>query len=326
MDDLAQYLGELRTRASEYGPQLRRNEALTRSALIDPVLAQLGWDVHDPGQVIPEFSAGNGRVDYALFNGRESRPVAFIEAKSLGTPLADKLAQAITYCNEQGVKYFAVSDGQRWEVYETFRAVPNPEKIIFKVDIGNDANNLSALRLLWLWRGNFTDGGNPETPSVPNTAVPLGDEAAPPGDQSPQPNYPTIISGAAHIGNAWKSLRSEMSNLRRRRGQPAPSDIRFGDGSVSPVKTWSGLQISTANWLVSRDRLNPSKCPIVTSQGTHIVHRDPVRSDGKPFLRPFQVAEMWLDLNYSALDHSRLAIEMISALGEDPDAVMVRWS
>lgn len=69
LDDLARLFAGLRSRATEYGTELRRNEALTRAALIDPVLVQLGWDVHDPGQMIPEYHAGRGRVDYALFDG-----------------------------------------------------------------------------------------------------------------------------------------------------------------------------------------------------------------------------------------------------------------
>ena len=326
LDDLARLFADLRSRATEYGTELRRNEALTRAALIDPVLVQLGWDVHDPGQMIPEYHAGRGRVDYALFDGQNARPVAFVEAKSLGTPLADKLAQAITYCNEQGVKYFAVTDGQRWEIYETFRAVPNPDKLIFKVDLGNDPDHRSALRLLWLWRGNFTGHGDPETATFPDAETPSTGGAKSSDKRHRQPTRPNGTSRETDVEGNWKPLRSVLSDLRRTKGQPPPSGIRFPDGESSAVKTWRDLQVSTANWLVSRGRLSASRCPVVTSRGTHIVHREPTRSDGSPFVSPVEVAGMWLDLNWSAMNHARLTLELVGLLGEDPESVFVRWS
>jgi predicted type IV restriction endonuclease len=66
-------------------------EAQTRSALIDPFLASLGYDIHDPGEVIPEYASdpttmfnagakGRDKVDYAIaLNGTV---VMLIEAKA----------------------------------------------------------------------------------------------------------------------------------------------------------------------------------------------------------------------------------------------------
>ena len=86
LDDLVHVIETLQQRIKDHGDSLRQNETRTRMALIDPLLQALGWDVADPGLVTPEYSAGNGRADYALLGGN-GNPAAFIEAKHFGEPL-----------------------------------------------------------------------------------------------------------------------------------------------------------------------------------------------------------------------------------------------
>ncbi len=75
---------------------MTRTEAQTRSELIDALLAQSGWDVKDPIQVIEEFDIltelpegiaepqtpyqGHQFSDYVLL-GKNRRPLAVVEAK-----------------------------------------------------------------------------------------------------------------------------------------------------------------------------------------------------------------------------------------------------
>lgn len=42
------------------------NEAAVSHGIVMPVLAALGWDVHDPAVLMPEYTSGRGRVDFAL--------------------------------------------------------------------------------------------------------------------------------------------------------------------------------------------------------------------------------------------------------------------
>jgi hypothetical protein len=64
-----------------------RNENIeeqnTKAALIDPLLAALGWDVEDIDEVSREYrrKSQDNPVDYALFMLRSSR--LFVEAKGL---------------------------------------------------------------------------------------------------------------------------------------------------------------------------------------------------------------------------------------------------
>ena len=87
LDEFVDLLVSIRDRADIVSGLPGRNEAVTRSALIDAVLEHLGWDVHDPEQVVPEYSTGEsnkGFADYALFGVNAEKPSLFVEAKALG--------------------------------------------------------------------------------------------------------------------------------------------------------------------------------------------------------------------------------------------------
>ena len=134
LESLLELVETLKARIDTHGDQLRQSEALTRYALIDPLLRELGWDTEDPALLIPEYKSGSGSADYALLTG--NRPAMMVEAKKLGTPLQDSVvSQGIQYCLMEGTRYFSVTDGQRWEVYETHKPVPIGEKRIIGFDL-----------------------------------------------------------------------------------------------------------------------------------------------------------------------------------------------
>ena len=72
LESLLELVGTLRERIDEHGAALRQSEALTRYALIDPLLRELGWDTEDPTLVMPEYNTGVGFSDYITFHGRQS--------------------------------------------------------------------------------------------------------------------------------------------------------------------------------------------------------------------------------------------------------------
>lgn len=92
---------------------MARSEAQTRTELIDRQLAQSGWNVNDPTQVVEEFdiltSAPDGVAesastygshqfsDYVLF-GKDGKPLAVVEAKCTSKDAAIGREQAKQYC------------------------------------------------------------------------------------------------------------------------------------------------------------------------------------------------------------------------------------
>ena len=105
----------------------------------------------------PSTSQAAGSADYALLDG--GRPLMMVEAKKLDTPLRDAvLSQGINYCLMEGTKHFTVTDGQRWDIYETHRPVPIDEKRVASFDLKAQSPAEVCLKALALWRPSVESG------------------------------------------------------------------------------------------------------------------------------------------------------------------------
>ena len=88
--DLIDHLQALAARAEQTGDSLTNEEA-TKMALIAPFIQALGYDIFNPTEVKPEFSADlpgikqGERVDYAVLEN--GQPKILIEAKPYRTDL-----------------------------------------------------------------------------------------------------------------------------------------------------------------------------------------------------------------------------------------------
>jgi hypothetical protein len=84
MSELSLVLDKVRAKIAQYqGKEIL--EQNTKTALIDPVLRALGWNVGNLEEVSQEYKhtpTTSNPVDYALFIEKE--PKLFVEAKALG--------------------------------------------------------------------------------------------------------------------------------------------------------------------------------------------------------------------------------------------------
>lgn len=164
---LPQTLADVRKRIAK---NRKMNELATRAALIDPVLAALGWDVMDPDEVAREHKPPRGKpVDYALLVLRE--PKLYVEAKALGENLGDsKVAhQIMGYAAVAGVEWVVLTNGDEWRIYNSHATVPIAEKLLrsFKIsDAAGGAEEILGLlskeqlrtkQIDALWRAHFVD-------------------------------------------------------------------------------------------------------------------------------------------------------------------------
>ena len=156
LDELVAAIDNVKSRIELHQSSLRQSEALTRYSLIDPMLRALGWDTADPALVVPEYRAAGGFADYALMG--LARPVSLLEAKKLGENLTSGVGQALNYCNEQGINFMLVSDGDTWVMYEVFRQAPIEERRMVSLSVRADPVHEAALKLLLLWRPNLASG------------------------------------------------------------------------------------------------------------------------------------------------------------------------
>ena len=145
MQELLELVERLAERIGTHRQMLAQSEAVTRSALVDPLLRALGWDTEDPSVVIPEYSipSNSSRADYALFGSATAveprRPDVIVEAKKLGEGLDEAATQAVNYCTLDGYENFAVTDGRRWRVYRTRAPGALAEKLTSQFDVVHDS-------------------------------------------------------------------------------------------------------------------------------------------------------------------------------------------
>lgn len=101
-----QEMARRRQASQKVADSLQWSEAQTRAMLIDAMLIQAGWDIHDKNQATLEFEvnfpdnpSGKGYVDYVLW-GDNGQPLAVVEAKKSGnTSLQAGREQARLYAD-----------------------------------------------------------------------------------------------------------------------------------------------------------------------------------------------------------------------------------
>ena len=110
-----------------------KNEAQVKQAVILPILRKLGWDDTDPEEFEPEYSAGNGLVDYALLD--RGSPLYFIEAKRIGALDAGGEEQLFGYASNRGVPLLVLTDGDRWDFYLSMAVGVPSERRFYRLEL-----------------------------------------------------------------------------------------------------------------------------------------------------------------------------------------------
>ena len=331
LDELNDLVVKLNTKIDQHREILRKSESATRYGLIDPLLTALGWDLSDPAQVLTEYNSGNGRADYAMVPGN-GPPSLVVEAKSLFTPTAQGIAQSINYCLQDGIKYFVVTNGDDWEVYETHRPVPMQEKRVTAFKI-TDMNQSTVIGMLWLWRGNFKVG-DPAMPAPPPPAEELPTtpsvSVAPPAKPTPplavSPSHQGGSNGAPTTSLDHVPPGVPLSELNPSSGNNPPQFMTFPGGTRKPLGKWNRIQVVTVEWLAETGRLKELDCPLTGPHGNYLVHTTPYKRNGTLINKRRQVNQYWIDLNYTAVRQIRRAILILNAVGVDPATVFVSSS
>jgi hypothetical protein len=135
---------QLRTIANRLPGQIEhlKTEEATKMALIVPFLSALGWDVYNPVEVVPEFTADVGtkkgeKVDYAI--NKDGKPVILLEAKKVGVNLdVEPASQLYRYFSVTAARVGILTDGV---IYRFFSDLEEPNKMdsrpFFEFDMGN---------------------------------------------------------------------------------------------------------------------------------------------------------------------------------------------
>ncbi len=97
-----------------------QTEEATKTALIMPFFQMLGYDVFNPQEFMPEFTADVGikkgeKVDYAIL--QNGQPVILIECKSITENLDRHGSQLFRYFGTTNAKFAILTNGQYYRFY-----------------------------------------------------------------------------------------------------------------------------------------------------------------------------------------------------------------
>lgn len=290
LDDLLALMKTLQGCIANHGAALRKSEALTRYALIDPLLRELGWDTSDPAQVLPEYAVSGGRADYALLV--DGTPQIMVEAKNLGAPLDSAVTQGISYCTEEGTPYFALTDGEHWRLYETHRLARAADKLVVRFSLSGGPVE-SALSALGLWRARVEVGiGN--TGSLVRDG--LRDQGQAPESSARRSQHKEPSASLVQVVDAgeWQSLATYEPEAH-----VSPAEVRFPSGETERTGNWTVFNVRVVAWLVREGHLTQDRLPV--QMGTRfVVAAAPSHPDGREFIQPKQAENVFVETNYNA--------------------------
>lgn len=149
--DLIDRMREISNQAPRQLEFIKTEEA-TKNAFIMPFIQALGYNVFDPTEVVPEFTADvgtkkNERVDYAIM--QDSKPIILIEAKSATADLNEAHAsQLFRYFNVTEARIGILTNGLQYRFHSDLEMANHmDEKPFLIVDILNfDTRPVSQLK------------------------------------------------------------------------------------------------------------------------------------------------------------------------------------
>lgn len=120
-------------------------EEATKTSIIMPFFAMLGYDVFNPQEFVPEYTADVGikkgeKVDYAIF--KDGKPVILIECKSINENLEKHDSQLFRYFVTSEAKFAILTNGILYRFYTDLEE-PNKmdETPFLEIDILNLKEN-----------------------------------------------------------------------------------------------------------------------------------------------------------------------------------------
>lgn len=117
--DFKDQIANLIERVTKQKDQIKTEEA-TKTGLVLPFLQCLGYDVFNPTEIVPEFTADIGikkgeKVDYAIM--KEGKPIIIIECKWWRDDLSSHKTQLLRYFNVTDAQIAILTNGIEYLFY-----------------------------------------------------------------------------------------------------------------------------------------------------------------------------------------------------------------
>ncbi|GAA4493692.1 hypothetical protein GCM10023172_02590 [Hymenobacter ginsengisoli] len=303
-------LADVCQQARQHQSLLSKNEAATRSALIDPVLRALGWDTADVRMVEPEHTVQNKQsLDYVL-RSRSGTIQAVIEAKRLGEPL-DRLGHVgalIGYAFSLKPTAFFITDGLHWHCYSPAHSHYEPT---VSLHLTEDALLPAALQLLQLLDAAHGGYGLPQVLTIQSTPL---TSPVPVAKSGKVRHEKPSTERAVLVGKSFTEL-AFLNTLALMPGQK-PTSLRLPDGSVRLIKTWKDILLEVCRFLLLHHKHLTLPLPDKAGKKTYLFSfNKPLK--GSSVSASYQGKPIFIYTNYSAKDHLANAIYIEALLPAD---------
>lgn len=131
--DFIDSLKQFSKRVEKLKGNLQTEEA-TKTSLIMPFFQLLGYDVFNPDEFMPEYTADVGikkgeKVDYAIL--KDNEPIILIEAKWVGAELTKHDSQLFRYFSTTKAKFAILTNGTTYRFYTDLDEQNKMDEIAF---------------------------------------------------------------------------------------------------------------------------------------------------------------------------------------------------
>lgn len=288
---------------------LRKNEAATRAALIDPVLRALGWDTTDVRMVEPEKTIGGElRVDYLLHDSK-GNPRLVVEAKSLGASL-DKhgyVSKVLGYALGFKVQTVFITDGLQWHCYANLHK-GNTEVVAFSL-LEDDLLTAALQLIQWLDAGRSGHG---------ITINQLTEISVPVALHKPEPKTQRAAKTHTPASAGSKSGFISLDDIKPRQLTPGqkPKQLQLPDSTVVALKSWKDILVQVSMYVLQHCPSTPIPFPDKAGKKTFLFSWNKPK-DGIGYKETtLQGRQLFIHTNYSAPDCVANALHALKLLSE----------
>lgn len=334
MQEILDALRRAKQTVRTYRYALVGNQVLTRYAVVDVLLQAVGWDVHDPAQVFPDWDMGHTgqKADYALLD-TAGRPVAVVRVTPLSGFAVPDLAKFAAPAQESSVRYAVLTDGNLWLVADTQPGRRVGELEVVRANLETDPENYLALSFACLTPANLRELElayflNQPARSVeiaaPQTATgrktgsgTLGTRKGSTGPlEAPAPEPAVAAPNSAQVSNAeWQPISDIVNAIA------APMLLRYPDSSVESTQgSFQRVLAHLAEYIIRHNKFFQAPVEDYEGKKRFLINLIPAHKDGMPFGSKVMLFNGWyMETDYSLADSKKNAIWLIQKAGENPN-------
>lgn len=224
--DFKDQIKQLSERVVRLKDQIKTEEA-TKNAFIMPFIQALGYDVFNPLEVIPEFTADLGikkgeKVDYAIM--KEGQPIILIECKWWGENLDIHNSQLFRYFHTTKSKFGLLTNGIQFRFY-TDLMEPNKmdEKPFLEFDFTNMkeqiVSELKKFHKSYFDLNSIVSSASELKYSNEIKGI-LANEI-----NDPSPNFVKFFVSQVYVGKATEKVMTQFTEIVKRSLNQFVSDI-----------------------------------------------------------------------------------------------------